>query len=166
MNDRLNLDEAKVVFSDSREMHRSAFEFGVKLIAEVERLREILEEIYRNNPIESLTKERDAYCRQATMNADNMNNLLKDKGKLETEIAELKKEWQEFVSEKNHNMELENRSLKQKLAASENEIKSVVTEINSIKSERNAVIKAHADLLSECQELKTQLKFLEARLGE
>jgi len=37
------------------------------------------------------------------------------------------------------------------------EVESLVIEINSIKAERNAVIKAHADLLSECHELKTQL---------
>jgi len=45
------------------------------------------------------------------------------------------------------------------------EIKKLITEINSIKEERNAVIKAHADLLAECQELKMQLKFAESKLN-
>jgi len=46
------------------------------------------------------------------------------------------------------------------------EIKKLVTEINAIKTERNAVIKAHADLLAECQELKMELKLCKARMGD
>lgn len=44
--------------------------------------------------------------------------------------------------------------------------KKIIQEINAIKAERNAVIKAHADLMAECQELKMELKLCKARLGD
>jgi len=146
-----------------------------KLIAEVESLTEAKDELKR------LEEERD---KRIDKWAEIVENL-------EAKNAELKygwknaQEWRESNYKLAQDRSIEIYNLKQQLAASEkgrddfqstaecssqinqeleDEIKSVVTEINSIKAERNAVIKAHADLLGECQELKTQLKFLEARL--
>jgi len=125
---------------------------GVKLIAEVERLDDEINRLCdvvfdEEKKVESLTKERD----EAKL-AEDYGEFLDQRykiEKLEAENAELRTQTGSYLLQ---------------LAATEKELKSVVIEINSIKEERNAVIKAHADLLAECQELKTQLKFLEARL--
>lgn len=133
-----------------------------------------------NQKLAASEKARDECERQYQEKVADIGVILDEKQKLEAGREKRIDKWAEIVE----NLEAKNVELKEakeganseckywrihaedmekKLAASENEVKSVVTEINSIKSERNAVIKAHADLLSECQKLKTQLKFLEVK---
>jgi len=108
--------------------------------------------------IESISKERDELKEKLPVIFKARHDYFEAYTASKSEVESLTKERDDFQATAECSSQI-NQEL-------EDEIKSVVTEINSIKAERNAVIKAHADLLSECQELKTQLKFLEARLGE